>query len=92
MNANGNMIVDRTRAVSGHLIEPSGSSPFFGWLDSQGGFCTVRVENVMAITPADRSDRMQVILGTGQSVALPVEDGLRLMKRCGWTEGKRIQS
>lgn len=77
------LIDNRPQKVMGSLAVPSPQSPYFGWLDTSQGFNTIRIDNVVAIAPSQRQDLMNVYMSTGQAMAIPVEDGLRLMKRMG---------
>ncbi len=81
-------ILDLSNQVMGsrNFDPPTGSSPYFGWIDSFGRFTTVRLENVIALAPEGRSGRFLAVLNNGQQMILPAEDGLRLMKRMGWKE------
>lgn len=84
-------ILDNDERVQvGSWKSPAPQSPYFGWMDSEGGLVTVRVDQVAVVCPSGRNDKMQITLVSGQSMMIPVADGLRLMKRFGWTEGSRV--
>lgn len=69
---------------------PKGSSPYFGFLDSKGGFNTIKIESIIALHP-NPNGMFVVHLGTANMV-MDASDGFRLMKRLGWSEMSRLRT
>lgn len=74
------------------LIEPKGSSPYFGWIDAIGDPVTIRLELVAALARNARTGRFVIILAqAGMAPDIGEDDAYRLMRRLGWSlkDGKK---